>query len=378
MRAQVFVRRIAPANSLNSLLPKGSARGCFLHHITVLLVIYYWLFSLLQDLQDHWEWVANSLSALQSFHCFHGFSPCESSKACRAKMKRRNVRTLSLIVVTFTYLLIGAAIFDVLEGPTDEETYDGLLQVRKDFIAKYNMTEDDYKMLEIIIIGEFWRFYFDNFYKEFFFTEKQPHKAGPQWKFAGSFYYALVVLSLIGYGHSTPKTLLGTWSNILFFVALQLHLALKLFSSPKLSWSEPTKNIFWSCFPKHHFCCHKNRVKHYCWLMMMLLYLTQVKSLGRLILFLVLQAKVLPWVMLCWAFPFQWWCFNRWVSEWTKPLSSSSKPFESGEAWEELRCRSSILSWLRASLPASLYHLGPCSFIRRKDGPFSIPSITAL
>ena len=32
------------------------------------------------------------------------------------KMKRRNVRTLSLIVVTFTYLLIGAAIFDVLEG----------------------------------------------------------------------------------------------------------------------------------------------------------------------------------------------------------------------------------------------------------------------
>ena len=55
-------------------------------------------------------------------------------------MKRRNVRTLSLIVVTFTYLLIGAAIFDVLEGPTDEETFDGLLQVRKDFIAKYNMT----------------------------------------------------------------------------------------------------------------------------------------------------------------------------------------------------------------------------------------------
>ena len=53
MRAQVFVRRIAPANSLDSLLPKGSARGCFLHHITVLLVIYYWLFSLLQDLQDH-------------------------------------------------------------------------------------------------------------------------------------------------------------------------------------------------------------------------------------------------------------------------------------------------------------------------------------
>ena len=45
---------------------------------------------------------------------------------------------------------------------------------------------------------------------EIIIIEKQPHKAGPQWKFAGSFYYALVVLSLIGYGHSTPKTLLGT------------------------------------------------------------------------------------------------------------------------------------------------------------------------
>jgi len=106
-------------------------------------------------------------------------------------MKRRNVRTLSLIVVTFTYLLIGAAVFDVLEGGYNEDSYDGLVKVQQDFIAKYNMTELDYKMLEIIII------------------EKQPHKAGPQWKFAGSFYYALVVLSLIGYGHSTPKTLLG-------------------------------------------------------------------------------------------------------------------------------------------------------------------------
>lgn len=34
-------------------------------------------------------------------------------------MKRQNVRTLSLVVCTFTYLLIGAAVFDALES--DEE-----------------------------------------------------------------------------------------------------------------------------------------------------------------------------------------------------------------------------------------------------------------
>lgn len=28
--------------------------------------------------------------------------------------------------------------------------------------------------------------------------ENKPHKAGPQWKFAGSFYFATVVLAMIG------------------------------------------------------------------------------------------------------------------------------------------------------------------------------------
>lgn len=35
------------------------------------------------------------------------------------RMKKQNVRTLSLIVCTFTYLLIGAAIFDALESENE-------------------------------------------------------------------------------------------------------------------------------------------------------------------------------------------------------------------------------------------------------------------
>lgn len=42
-------------------------------------------------------------------------------------MKRQNVRTLSLVVCTFTYLLIGAAVFDALESK-EEERRDGLLR----------------------------------------------------------------------------------------------------------------------------------------------------------------------------------------------------------------------------------------------------------
>lgn len=35
-------------------------------------------------------------------------------------MKRQNVRTLSLVITTFTYLLIGAAVFDALESRSEQ------------------------------------------------------------------------------------------------------------------------------------------------------------------------------------------------------------------------------------------------------------------
>lgn len=47
-------------------------------------------------------------------------------------------------------------------------------------MGKYNITAEDYRMMEIVII------------------ENKPHKAGPQWKFAGAFYFATVVLAMIG------------------------------------------------------------------------------------------------------------------------------------------------------------------------------------
>lgn len=43
-----------------------------------------------------------------------------------AKMKRQNVRTLSLVVCTFTYLLVGAAVFDALESDTERKRWEFL------------------------------------------------------------------------------------------------------------------------------------------------------------------------------------------------------------------------------------------------------------
>lgn len=63
--------------------------------------------------------------------------------------------------------------------------------MKNGLVRKYNITPEDYHMIEIVII------------------ENKPHKAGPQWKFAGAFYFATVVLAMIGYGHSTPVTVGG-------------------------------------------------------------------------------------------------------------------------------------------------------------------------
>ena len=41
-------------------------------------------------------------------------------------MKKQNVRTLSLIVGTFTYLLIGAAIFDAIESEEERRHKEAL------------------------------------------------------------------------------------------------------------------------------------------------------------------------------------------------------------------------------------------------------------
>ncbi|GIY80024.1 two pore potassium channel protein sup-9 [Caerostris darwini] len=95
-------------------------------------------------------------------------------------MKRQNVRTLSLIVCTFTYLLIGAAVFDALESENEQVQRSTIHYVERLLIEKYNISKEDYRIWSTVII------------------KSVPHKAGIQWKFAGSFYFATTVLTTIG------------------------------------------------------------------------------------------------------------------------------------------------------------------------------------
>ncbi|OAD58817.1 Two pore potassium channel protein sup-9 [Eufriesea mexicana] len=127
-------------------------------------------------------------------------------------MKKQNIRTLSLIVFTLTYLLFGAAIFDFLESDTEQRRKEALDAIEKMVIRKYNISEDDFKIMETVVL------------------KTEPHKAGQQWKFAGAFYYATTVLTTIGYGHSTPNTISGKVFTM-FYAIIGIPLGLVMFQS---------------------------------------------------------------------------------------------------------------------------------------------------
>lgn len=95
-------------------------------------------------------------------------------------MKRQNARTLALIVSILTYLVVGAAVFETLESK-QEKTHKRRLDARKyELMRKLNLTKENFEELELVIL------------------QLKPHKAGVQWKFAGSFYFAITVITTIG------------------------------------------------------------------------------------------------------------------------------------------------------------------------------------
>ncbi|XP_017769144.1 PREDICTED: two pore potassium channel protein sup-9 isoform X1 [Nicrophorus vespilloides] len=127
-------------------------------------------------------------------------------------MKKQNVRTLSLIVCTFTYLLIGAAVFDALESKTEKQRREVLQEIEWMVRRKYGITDEDFRILETVVL------------------KSEPHRAGRQWKFAGAFYYATTVLTTIGYGHSTPSTVAGKLFTMCYAM-IGIPLGLVMFQS---------------------------------------------------------------------------------------------------------------------------------------------------
>ncbi|XP_076611672.1 potassium channel subfamily K member 3a [Chaetodon auriga] len=127
-------------------------------------------------------------------------------------MKRQNVRTLALIICTFTYLIVGAAIFDLLESQKETSQRRELDLRKAELLKTFNLSTEDFDELEKVVL------------------QLKPHKAGVQWKFAGSFYFAITVITTIGYGHAAPSTDGGKVFCMLYAL-LGIPLTLVMFQS---------------------------------------------------------------------------------------------------------------------------------------------------
>ncbi|XP_071773559.1 potassium channel subfamily K member 15-like [Centroberyx gerrardi] len=127
-------------------------------------------------------------------------------------MKTQNIRTLSLILSMVSYLLIGAAVFDALESESETSRKKILEQKLNELKKKYGFTEGDYREIERVVLLS------------------EPHRAGRQWKFAGSFYFAITVITTIGYGHAAPRTDAGK-AFCMFYAVLGIPLTLVMFQS---------------------------------------------------------------------------------------------------------------------------------------------------
>ncbi|XP_066541215.1 potassium channel subfamily K member 3 [Hoplias malabaricus] len=127
-------------------------------------------------------------------------------------MKRQNVRTLALIICTLSYLLIGAGVFDALESKQERIQRKNLDYQKNELGIKYNLSKEDFDQIERVVLL------------------LKPHKAGLQWKFAGSFYFAITVITTIGYGHAAPSTDAGK-AFCMGYALLGIPLTLVMFQS---------------------------------------------------------------------------------------------------------------------------------------------------
>ncbi|CAF0896622.1 unnamed protein product [Adineta steineri] len=117
----------------------------------------------------------------------------------------QNVRTFALMFIVLAYLMFGAAVFDALESK-EEARLRTAMRIRMARILYKNDTIQNDTIFHMLTTTIF---------------EHRHVRTGTakQWTFPGAFYFSTLVVTLIGYGHTTPKTIGGKIFCMVYTVA---------------------------------------------------------------------------------------------------------------------------------------------------------------
>ncbi|CAG0913027.1 unnamed protein product [Notodromas monacha] len=130
------------------------------------------------------------------------------------KMKKKH--WFLLLFLYIVYLLIGAAVFMIMESKREQKTREDLLKLRievNEFLHSDICANSTGELIDLIV--EISKASGIEFYREHISANSTSEEEDPWvWSYYNSFFFAFTVITTIGYGHMAP----GTWQGRVFTI----------------------------------------------------------------------------------------------------------------------------------------------------------------
>jgi len=127
-------------------------------------------------------------------------------------MLNRYTTKLNLFIFTLTfliYLFLGAQLFSSIERPAEQIIIDEMSKTRKDFLEKYPcVKENDFESFIVSLLEA----------NKHGVDARTNFTTVDNWSFAQSFFFAVTVVTTIGYGHVSPLSDMGRIICIIYAI----------------------------------------------------------------------------------------------------------------------------------------------------------------